>query len=536
LISNSKRRNRIIITVLSAFTLLIVLKLFQIQSGIGIYYWDIFLYVNNAMKMAHLGPGDVLYLPPFFPAVLALLFRLGFTGETAVFAAAAAFYVAGVLGMYLLLRLRFSEMESLAGSISFASFTLILSWAATGALDVPAISLSIWAVYLALLARRHDSRFYYLAFPVAMAAFLTRYTSGLMLLPLAVIILTDPSLRSKLPDIGRGIGLGVLLYLPFGYFFYRNIGTPLPITKQVSSTVTGSATSINPGYSTDSLYYLKHLPEYISAMPSHDYLRVLNPSLSGPTPVAFIVLALIAAGLMAIIWRNRDLISTDNIRGKIIFLILSLALIFTFGRTSFALSEALLLLWALSILWIRGESDNIEMNLAVAVWFLAYLYMHSFHPVKVDRYLITGLPPLAYAISLSVNQLSASIRFRRASAVLSLAVTILMVSSAVSYTAGMPHEYGIVKGEKEAAAWLMNHDPSYRERVIASDRGPAFTWYLGEYVFTRRIQPQRRELSLRYFYELNPDYYIFWTGKTELPEGYRVIYSRDGVSIARKIR
>lgn len=134
------------------------------------------------------------------------------------------------------------------------------------ALDVPAISLSIWAVYLALLARRHDSRFYYLAFPVAMAAFLTRYTSGLMLLPLAVIILTDPSLRSKLPDIGRGIGLGVLLYLPFGYFFYRNIGTPLPITKQVSSTVTGSATSINPGYSTDSLYYLKHLPEYISAM------------------------------------------------------------------------------------------------------------------------------------------------------------------------------------------------------------------------------------------------------------------------------
>lgn len=357
-----------------------------------------------------------------------------------------------------------------------------------------------------------------------------------MLLPLAVIILTDPSLRLKLPDIGRGIGLGVLLYIPFGYFFYRNIGTPLPFTKQVSSTVTGSATSINPGYSTDSLYYLKHLPEYISAMPSQDYLRVLNPSLSGPTPIALIVLTLISAGLLIIIWRNRDLISTDNLRGKIIFIVISAALIFTFGRISFALSEVLIFLWALSILWIRGNTDNIEMNLAMAVWFLAYLYMHSFHPVKVDRYIITVLPALAYAISLSLNNLSALMRSRRASTVLSIAVTLLMVSSAIHYTAGMPQEYGIVKGEREAAAWLMNHDPSYRDRVIAADRGPAFTWYLGDYVFTRIIHPQRRELSLKYFYEVNPDYYIFWTGKTELPEGYRVIYSRDGVSIARKIQ
>ncbi|MGB4611827.1 MAG: glycosyltransferase family 39 protein [Methanothermobacter thermautotrophicus] len=162
----------------------------------------------------------------FFPAVLAFLFRLGFGGEITVFAA--AFYVAGIIGMYLLLQLRFSEMESLAGALSFASFSLVLSWAATGALDVPAISLSIWAVYLALIARRRDSRFYYLAFPVAMAAFLTRYTSGLMLLPLAVIILTDPSLRLKLPDIGRGIGLGVLLYIPFGYFFTETSEHPYP--------------------------------------------------------------------------------------------------------------------------------------------------------------------------------------------------------------------------------------------------------------------------------------------------------------------
>lgn len=75
----------------------------------------------------------------------ALLFRPGFTGETEVFAAVAAPYAAGVTGMYMLL-LGSSEMEILAGSISFTSFTSftpVLSWAATGAMDVPATALSI---------------------------------------------------------------------------------------------------------------------------------------------------------------------------------------------------------------------------------------------------------------------------------------------------------------------------------------------------------------------------------------------------------
>lgn len=143
--------DRRIISVITIFTVFMAVVLVLIQSSIGIYYWDIFLYVNNAMKMAHMGPGDALYLPPFLPAVISIFFRLGFTGETTVFAVASAFYVAAVTGMYLLLRLRFSEMESLAGSISFASFSIILSWAATGALGVPAIALSIWAVYLASL-------------------------------------------------------------------------------------------------------------------------------------------------------------------------------------------------------------------------------------------------------------------------------------------------------------------------------------------------------------------------------------------------
>lgn len=528
-------RNRVVIAVLFIISLLMALKLFSIQASIGIYYWDIFLYVNNAMKMAHLGPGDALYLPPFLPAVISIFFRLGFAGETVVFAVASAFYVAAVIGMYLLLRIRFSELESLAGSISFASFSVVLSWAATGALDVPSIALSIWAVYLALLGRRRDSRFYYLAFPVAMAAFLTRYTAGLMIIPLALIIFTDPHMRSKLSDIVKGIALGLLLYLPFGYFFYRNIKTPFPFIKQFTGTATGSATSINPGYSIDSLYYLKHLPEYISAIPSSDYLKVINPSLAGPSPIAFIILALLLAGLLALLWRNRDILSSAQTNKKVLFLLVSVIFILTFGRISFVLSEVLIVIWAISILRITGREDNIYIDLAMAVWFLAYLSMHSFHPVKVDRYLITALPSVAYGISLSINQLSAMVRWRHASDVLSSVVVLLMLSSAFYYMAGMPDHYAVVDAEKEAASWLMNHDPLFKDKVVASDRGPAFTWYLGDYVFTRRFHPQKMEMCIEYFRDLNPDYYIFTTAQTQLPSGYRVIYSRGGVAIAEKI-
>lgn len=211
-------------------------------------------------------------------------------------------------------------------------------------------------------------------------------------------------------------------------------------------------------------------------------------------------------------------------------------LIVTFGRISFVFSEALIFIWALSLLWIAGDGENMDINLAMAVWFLAYLYMHSFHPVKVDRYLITALPSVAYGISLSINQLSALVRWRHASAALSSAVAILMISSALYYTAGMPDHYEVVDAERAAASWLMNHDPLYKDKVVASDRGPAFTWYLGDYVFTRRFHPQRMEMCIEYFSKLDPDYYIFSTKQTPLPSGYRVIYSRGGVAIAEKIR
>ncbi|BAW31304.1 MAG TPA: glycosyltransferase family 39 protein [Methanothermobacter sp.] len=524
-----------ILIILGLIVLVIAWKLIMIQSTIGIYYWDIFLYLNNALRMAHLGSSDTLYLPPFLPAILSIFFRLGFVGESTVFIVSGAFYILGVLGIYQLLRLRFDEFESFTGALTFASATLILAWAVTGSLDVPAISLSIWAVYLTLLAKRRDSRFYYLAFPVAMAAFLTRYTSALIIIPMLLAIIMDS--KPKFRQVGLGMLLGVLLYLPFGLFFYRNLKNPLPFLGQFTSTASGSVTAVNPGYNPDSLYYLRHLPEYLSALPSKNYMLIINPSSAGPNPIAYIILTIIVTGIILYIIRNRSLL--NNLRGfkLIILLFLSVALLAIFGRISYALAEILIFLWALSIYWLLKDVDldNLDINLVMATWFLAFLYMHSFHAVKVDRYFITVLPAIAYSMSLGINEISNLLKWEHAKPILSIFASLLLLSSAVYYISGMPLDYPIVDAEREAAAWLKEHDPHYHSRVIASDRGPAFSWYLKDYVFTRRMNEKNKALFYKLFYELKPDYYIYWSSNNPKIRGYKIIYNKDGVIIAEKI-
>ncbi|MGB4363545.1 MAG: glycosyltransferase family 39 protein, partial [Methanothermobacter tenebrarum] len=339
--------DRKILILLVSIVSIITYKLITTQDSIGVYYWDIFLYLNNALRMAHLGTSDTLYLPPLLPSILSVFFRLGFVKEYVLFIVCGAFYILGSVGMYLLLRLRFDEIESLLGALTFASFTLILAWAVTGSTDVPAISLSIWAIYLTLLAKRKDKRFYYLAFPVAMAAFLTRYVSALIIIPILLVIIMDT--RPKFREITGGIILGILFYSPFGLFFYRNLKEPLPFLGQFTATASGSVTAVNPGYNLDSLYYLKHLPEYLSSFPSDNYMLIINPSSAGPTPLAYLILAILAVGIIFYIIRNRMILNGLRTRRLIVFLLLSAALVAVFGRISYALAEVLIFLWALSI-------------------------------------------------------------------------------------------------------------------------------------------------------------------------------------------
>ena len=69
------------------------------QNIIGISYWDIFVYLNNAMLFSHINIGSQLSVPPIISLLTSIPFQLGFISETALF------YVSGVLFVFLFLKL-----------------------------------------------------------------------------------------------------------------------------------------------------------------------------------------------------------------------------------------------------------------------------------------------------------------------------------------------------------------------------------------------------------------------------------------------
>ena len=83
--------------ILTTITTILTYFLVSIQSQIGVYYWDIFFYLNNALKMAGMGVGDTLYLSPFLPLVTSLFFRAGLVHESTLFVISGVFYLLGTL-------------------------------------------------------------------------------------------------------------------------------------------------------------------------------------------------------------------------------------------------------------------------------------------------------------------------------------------------------------------------------------------------------------------------------------------------------
>ncbi|MDP3624920.1 MAG: glycosyltransferase family 39 protein, partial [Methanobacteriaceae archaeon] len=524
-------------TLLAVITAIFTYALVTIQSQIGVYYWDIFLYLNNALKMAGMGVGDTLYLSPFLPFITSLFFRADFIYESTLFAISGVFYFLGTLGLYLLLKMRFNEWESLVGALSFATFTVVIIWAVSGALDVPAISLSIWALYLTLLAVKKDSKFFYLAFPVAMLAFLTRYTSGLILIPMLLVIYINRPQGHDLKKAIKGIILGVLIYLPFMFYFKRQVGNLFPFFQQFSGSASGAVSSANPGYSLDTLYYFKYIPEYISSQASSGYQNMLWPSYSSPTILAYVLIGILMVGILIYLFKifkqlfkefktlkngNESLSTEDESNNLKSFyfrlaavIITGIILVGTYSQVSYAVSEVIMVIMSISIYLLLKNLDlkYLDLDILFLTWFLAFLIMHSAHPVKVDRYFITMAPPMAYGIALGINQISSLIKYKfkginATSALISVLLVFSIIFSTVTYIDAIPHSDPQVESEQAAAQWLMNYDPDYKNKTIAADRGPAFSWYLKKYVFTRIPLKVTYEVFTHLIAEINPDYYL----------------------------
>ncbi len=84
---------------------------------------DSVVFLANALTYAGQGTGySNLLFPPFFSFIVSLFFRLGYVYSSTLFAVDGGFYVFGVIGLYLFLRIRFNESRKLFRRIVICYF------------------------------------------------------------------------------------------------------------------------------------------------------------------------------------------------------------------------------------------------------------------------------------------------------------------------------------------------------------------------------------------------------------------------------
>ncbi len=537
--------------ILILITTLLTLYLLSVQMKIGVPYFDVFNYLNNGLYFAGMGKGNFLYLPPFIPILNAIFFKLGYVSINAIFIISSIIFIIGVIGLYLLFNQRFNKIQSFTGSIIFISFPLIISWAATGGIDLPGVTFSIWAIYLTILGVKKDSRFLYLILPVIMLSFITRYTSGLIILPVVFYILINLKNIENIKKVILAFILEFIALIGVFLVLYINLGTAKNFYSLLIYVTTSTTVGIGDvAYNPDPLYYIHNILNYISIAPFQGtYSQILNPVNSVPSILAYIIALVVVIGLLFYIYRILNLklrskMNSPAILKIVTFFALVVSLLLTFGTVSFFISEIFFfLICYLSYSLLKSSKlENIDIDIMFFSWFGAYLIFHSILAIKVDRYFITMAPAFVYFIILGLSEFIDKIKPEiknknlKSWGIYLIVALIFLSTSTATYIGHTPKKCFTLDIE-DASNWLKEYDPDYRDKTIYSDYESATSWYLKRKINGGfPVSMTTAKLFSRMLQRNNVDYYIdsLNTTKPDL-EGYYIIKKTGTVAIYAKI-
>lgn len=551
--------------VLILITLGIVSYFLSIQMRIGVPYWDVFNYLNNALYFAGMEGGSVsIFLPPLLPLLTSLLFRMGYVSINAIFIVSGFISIVGVTGFYLLLKQRFNPIQSFAGSIIFISLPVMLSWVVSGGIDIPGVVFSIWAIYFLIIGLKKDSRFLYFVLPLAVIAIMARYTSGLIILPILIYLLINLD-ELKTNENLKKIILGVLI--EFGVlivgsmYFFVKLGATASIFNLIFAVATATSTGAGDvAYNPNLLYYLQNLLNYISVGPIQGtYQQILNPSMGIPSILSYVIAIITIVGLSFYIYRgaksrfgrvNPSPLNRSNLLKFTLTLVLVAGFVISFYFKSLIISEILLIsvLYLLYLFLFNGASDDSKgkasLDFMFISWFGVFFIFHSILPFKVDRYFITMAPAFAYFIILGFSQFMELVdiksritksSFRKCGVYLILALVLL--SSATAIYVGHTPKKTFTIDIGNSSDWIKEYDPHYHDKNIRSDYPNAVSWYLKMDVLGAypRLFNTTGEFA-DYLKNSNVDYYIDSTSQSHPDiEGYRIIKSWGVVVIYQKL-
>ena len=143
---NLGKKDIYLLATITLFSLVLNVYYINFNLNLGIYCSDVYVYLLNALYFTgtNINSTQSIYLSPIICFLTSILFDMGIKDQLAIMIVTAVFAILGNIGIYILFKQKFGEMESLCGTIVYSTFALYLTWLANGSIDIPAISMTIW--------------------------------------------------------------------------------------------------------------------------------------------------------------------------------------------------------------------------------------------------------------------------------------------------------------------------------------------------------------------------------------------------------
>ena len=509
------------------------------QSIIGVSYWDIFVYLQNAMLFAHQNIGSQLGVPPILSLITSVPFQLGFISETTLFAISGLLFIILILGIYLLFNERFSPEVSFIGSLIFSMLSLVVTWAVSGSNDLPALCFSVWAFYCTVRGLNDNFNYYYPAFLLFVVAFLCRFTEGFIFIVMFFYLLINFSKFKK--QLSKKRVLSMIVYILIicavvGGVYISYQGTIPFISQFLEVSSSSQVSSVNIGYELNPFYYLQNLPEYLTCFSvDNSYFYSLSTSDNSPTFLSYIMLILIMISMLKFVLnifvRDKDV---DRKYLKIsVIILLSILCIISYSHISYLLTEVIFtLILYLYYMWLSNKYK--QLDFIMFLWIGIFIIMHSYHPVKVDRYIVPIFVPLIYFMIDSAEWIAKN---KKRTIIILTVLLLLLIPINVSYISSITKENPHTHEEKAASNFIKNYDTDYKNYNISSDRGVAFSWYLKKYVYSTipRVLTANNDTLENKLNTINAKYYIDSTSNTTNITDYHIIYENENEEFKLKI-
>ncbi|OED30101.1 glycosyltransferase family 39 protein [Methanosphaera sp. WGK6] len=542
---NMKSLKNKLFIVLTIFMVFYTSILVYCQSIRGISYWDIFVYLQNAMLFAHINIGSQLSVPPVLSLLVSIPFQLGFISETTMFAVSGVLFIILILGIYQIFNEKFSPEISFVGSIFFSMLSLVVTWAVTGSNDLPSLAFSVWAVYFTIKGLNDNFNYYYVAFLCFVVAFFTRFTGGFILLVMiSYLALNFNKLKKQLNEnnFKKLFLFIIIISVIIGGVYLIKQGTIPFLSQFIEVSSSSQVSSINIGYELNPWYYIQNMPEFLTSLHvSTDYNAILSTVHNIPSILSFVILFFMIIGLLKLLFGCFRNYENKDMKTKIslgVIIILSIIMIISYTHISYIITEVLFV--GILLLLYKTLPENFEqLDMIMFIWMGIFIIMHSYHPVKVDRYILPIFIPVIYFMIQGIEYVTSIINTKNKKTTLTILVILLiiLIPINISYMTSLTHENPHTNEEKEAATWLNNYNHQLVNENISSDRGVVFSWYLKKYTYTTipRVLEANNETLENKLNSINAKYYIDSTSNTTNIEGYHTIYDNNNTSYRIKI-